>query len=280
LERVGVDINKIGFSRDSEEFRVNTARLAQFAQALNETNKSHLAGKIANPVFHHVPVMQSMVEVLKAVSGAFGLHGQHDFHFLRAIEPGQRLFSLSRLIGIGATKAGTTLIIRSDIKTHENIDISSQYSTILLTSDRSGQTAGEAAPGRPAEAGEEPTVVTHALTDNQTLRYADAARDYSPYTIDAEAAAMHGFDAPIVHGMCTLGFASRAVVDAACKGDVRRLVRLGGRFSHPVLMQPGQCLTTRLAMGEGGKDRQILSFETLDRDGNVVIKNGFAEVKV
>lgn len=278
---MSVDVTRIGFSRDSEEFRVNTARLAQFARALNETNKAHLDGTIATPIFHHVPVMQSMVEVLKATTGAFGLHGEHDFHYYRSIVPGQRLFSISRLIGIGQTKAGTTLSIRSDIKTHDGNEISSQFSTVLLTSEKVGKSIGDAAPKPLAKvSGDRPIVVTHALTGDQTVRYADAARDYSPYTIEAEAAAMLGFEAPIVHGMCTLGFAGRAIVDDACQGDVRRLLRLGGRFSHPVLMVAGQCLTTRLIIGRDGTERQAISFETLDRDGNVVIKNGFAEVKV
>ncbi len=277
---MGVDIKKIGFSRDSEEFRVNTARLAQFARALNDTNKAHLEGKIASPIFHHVPVMQSMVEVLKATSGEFGLHGEHDVHFHRPIVPGQRLFSLSTLIGIGATKAGATLIIRSDIKTHEGQEVSSQFSTVLLTTEKVAKAAGDAAPKPPAKAeSDTPSVVTHAMTDDQTFRYADAARDYSPYTLEAEAAAKLGFKAPIVHGMCTLGIAARAIVDEPCHGDVTRLLRLGARFSHPVLMVKGQSLTTRFSIGPAAKGRQIVSFETLDRDGAVVIKNGFAEVK-
>ena len=105
---MSVDAGKLGYERDSEEFRVNTARLGQFAAALDDTNPAHLAGRIAGPVFHHIPVMQCMVEVLTAATRDFALHGEHDFHFHRPIEPGQRLLSRSRLIGLGATKAGTT----------------------------------------------------------------------------------------------------------------------------------------------------------------------------
>ena len=77
---VTVDAGKLGYERDSEEFRVNTARLAQFAAALDDTNPTHRSGKMAGPVFHHIPVMQSMVEVLTAATRAFALHGEHDFH--------------------------------------------------------------------------------------------------------------------------------------------------------------------------------------------------------
>lgn len=277
---MSIDSSKLGYTRDSEEFRTNTARLAQFARALDDTNAAHLAGKCASPIFHHVPVMQSMVEVLRSVSPGFGMHGEHDFHFERPIEPGMRLFSVSKLIGIGATKVGASLIIRSDVKTHDGRAVSSQYSTVLLPSETADQTAGDAPPERPAKVEEgASSSVTHALTPDQTLRYADAARDYSPYTIEKEAAAKLGFAAPIVHGMCTLGFAARPIVDDACGGDVGRLSRLGGRFSHPVLMQAGQTLTTRLTQGKAAGGRRTVSFETVDRDGHIVIKNGFAEIR-
>jgi acyl dehydratase len=277
---VSVDAGKLGFERDSEEFRVNTARLAQFAAALNDTNPAHLAGRIAGPVFHHIPVMQSMVEVLTAATREFALHGEHDFHLHRPIEPGQRLFSRSRLIGLGATRAGTTLVIRSDTTTHDDRPVSTQYSTCLVTTVKSAVSVGEAAPARPdvARSGD-PTVVRHEMTADQTHRYADAARDYSPYCLEKAAAERLGFPAPIAHGMCTIGIASRAIVDTVLQGDASRLVRLGARFSAPVLMVPGQALTTRLWIAPVAGGRRMVGFETLEMDGKVAIKNGFAEVR-
>jgi acyl dehydratase len=277
---VSVDAGKLGYERDSEEFRVNTARLAQFAAALDDTNPAHLAGRIAGPVFHHIPVMQSMVEVLTAATREFALHGEHDFHFHRPIEPGQRLFSKSRLIGLGATRAGTTLIIRSDTATHDGQPVSTQYSTCLVTTAKSAASVGETGPARPEPARQgEPIALRHAMSLDQTHRYADAARDYSPYTLDPAAAARLGFPAPIVHGMCTIGIAGRAIVDQALQGDTRRLVRLGGRFAAPVLVVPGQVLTTRLWLGPAAGGRRIVGFETLEMNGKVAIKNGFAEVR-
>ena len=277
---MSVDAGRLGLERDSEEFRVNTARLAHFAAALDDTNPAHLAGRIAQPVFHHIPVMQSMVEVLTAATREFALHGEHDFHFHRPIEPGQRLFSRSRLTGVGATRAGTTLIIRSETATHDGQAVSTQYSTCLVTTVTGGATVGEAAPPRPAVAHDgEPAVARHVMSADQTHRYADAARDYSPYCLEAPAAARLGFPAPIAHGMLTIAIASRAIVDTVLQGDTRRLVRLGGRFSAPVLMVPGQALTTRLWLGPVEAGRRLVGFETLEMDGKAAIRNGFAEVR-
>ena len=72
---------------------------------------------------------------------------------------------------------------------------------------------------------------------------------------------------------------SRAIVDTVLKGDTGRLMRLGGRFSAPVLMVPGQALTTRLWIGPIVGGRRMVAFETLEMDGKAAIKNGFAEVR-
>ena len=87
-------------------------------------------------------------------------------------------------------------------------------------------------------------------------------------------AAKAGFPAPIVHGMCTLSFAARAIVDHHCAGQTPRLKRLGCGFAHPLFLTPGQSLTVEHWPGADG----LVGFEVADSDGNIVIKNGYAEV--
>lgn len=276
---MAIDVGRVGFERDSEEFRVNTARLAHFGAALEDGVVEHGAGRIAHPVFHHIPVMQSMVEVLKSATPAFALHGEHDFHFRRPIVPGMRLLTVSRLIGVQPTKAGATMIIRSRISTHDGEEVSTQYSTCLATSETGAEAAGESAPARPEPAREGAAVtVEHKLPRDLAHRYAEAARDYSAYCLDAEAAAELGFPAPILHGMCTIGLAGSDIIAKACGGDTSRLSRLGGRFANPVLMVPGQSLTTRLWVGEAKAGKRLVAYECADKDGKLAIKNGFAEV--
>lgn len=264
----------LGFSRDSEEFRTSSHRLAQFARAVDDANAEHLAGAFAPPVFSHVPVMQSMVEVLGAVSDGFVLHGEHDFVFHRPIVPGQRLFSVSTLTGVRGTRAGLTYVIRSDTATHDGAPVTTQYSTCLVRGAASDVAEGEFPPSRPAPTKTAAASETYALAADQTRRYADAARDYSAYTIDPAAAARQGFAAPLVHGMCSLAFAARAVVDRHCGGETPRLRRLGCRFAHPLLLFPDQTLTVTHWVGGGG----LVGFEATDRDGAVVVRNGYAEV--
>jgi acyl dehydratase len=264
----------IGFMRDSEEFRTSSHRLAQFARSVDDENPRHLAGEFAPPVFHHVPVMQSMVEVLGRVTTDFVMHGEHDFIFHAPVVPGQRLFSTSTLTGVRGTRAGVTFIIRSETKTHDGVPTCTQFSTCLVRGDASSEFFGEAQPPRPVVARAPAASSAYRLTPDQTRRYADAARDYSAYTIDPAVAAKAGFPAPIVHGMCTLSFAARAIVDHHCAGQTPRLKRLGARFAHPLFMTQGQSLTVEHWPGPDG----LVGFEVADSVGNIVIRNGYAEV--
>jgi acyl dehydratase len=265
----------LGLSRDSEEFRTSSHRLAQFARSVDDENPRHLAGEFAPPVFSHVPVMQSMVEVLDRVADGFVLHGEHDFVFHAPIVPALRLFTISTLTGVRGTRAGLTYVIRSETVGHDGRLVCTQYSTCLVRGEPTDVSEGTFPPARPALAKADALSENYTLTPDQTRRYADAARDYSAYTIDPEAAAKEGFPAPIVHGMCTLSFAARAIVDRHCGGQTPRLKRLGCRFAHPLFLTAGQALTVAHWAGGNG----FVGFEASDRDGNLVIKNGYAEIQ-
>lgn len=266
----------IGYSRDTEEFRTSTHRLAQFAKSVDDRNPRHLAGEFAPPVFFHVPVMQSMVEVLDTVADGFVMHGEHDFIFHAPIVPAQRLFSSSTLTGTRGTRVGMTFVVRSETAMHDGKPICTQYSTCLVRGEASSEAHGEAQPQRPSVPKADGASSHYVLTPDQTRRYADAARDYSPYTIDPAAAAKVGFAAPLVHGMCTLSFAARAIVDEHCGGDTPRLKRLGCRFAHPLLLTSGQALKVDHWAGPNG----LVGFEVSDSDGNLVITNGYAQVSL
>lgn len=264
----------LGFSRASEEFRTSSHRLAQFAQAVDDTNPRHLTGAVASPVFTHIPVMQSMVEVLAEVTQGLALHGEHDFIFHAPIRPGLRLFSVSTLQGVRGTRAGHAYVIRSDIRTHDGGRIATQYSTCLVRGEAAAGLRGDAPPQRPAPAETARRSETYRLSGDQTRRYADAARDYAAYTIDPAAAARHGFPAPLVHGMCSLAFAARAIIDHHCRGETPRLKRLGCRFAHPLYLTPDQTIT----VDHGADGAGLVGFTATDLDGNAVITKGYAEI--
>ncbi|CAK8569151.1 unnamed protein product [Lathyrus sativus] len=68
--------------------------------------------------------------------------------------------------------------------------------------------------------------------------------DYNPLHSDPQFAKVAGFSQPILHGLCTLGFAVRAIIKTICKGDSDRIKSITGRFLLHVY--PGETLVTEM----------------------------------
>jgi peroxisomal enoyl-CoA hydratase 2 len=77
------------------------------------------------------------------------------------------------------------------------------------------------------------------IADNQAQLYR-LSGDYNPLHIDPAAARFGGFEAPILHGLCTFGHCAQLLTGALCGGDPARFGGLRLRFASPVF--PGDTL--------------------------------------
>jgi acyl dehydratase len=84
--------------------------------------------------------------------------------------------------------------------------------------------------------------VSYTTLPTQALIYR-LSGDRNPLHSDPGFAALAGFDRPILHGLCSYGFAGRALLHAVCGSDPARFGHIEGRFASPVL--PGDTLTVR-----------------------------------
>jgi acyl dehydratase len=85
-----------------------------------------------------------------------------------------------------------------------------------------------------------------------------------------------GFDKPILHGLCSYGFAGRALLAELAGGQAAKLTAIGARFSAPVF--PGETLTT--SIWRTGSGRAVYRTEASGADGSntrVVLDDGVAE---
>lgn len=109
-------------------------------------------------------------------------------------------------------------------------------------------------------------VVVMPTHRNQALLYR-LNGDRNPLHSDPSFAKMAGFDQPILHGLCTYGFAARAVFAAVAEARPERFNTFQARFSSPVF--PGEELTTSIWR----TDDQTAVFQTRV-DDRVVLDRG------
>ena len=96
--------------------------------------------------------------------------------------------------------------------------------------------------------------------------------DFNPLHADPEVARDAGYSQPILHGLCTLGFAGHALLASACNYDASRFKSIAVRFT--AAMFPGETLRTEIWHEDGGV---AFRARALERDV-LVLGHGFAGI--
>jgi len=82
---------------------------------------------------------------------------------------------------------------------------------------------------------------------------------------------MSGFEAPIMHGLCSFGVSCRTVLKEFLDNDPAKFKAVKGRFASPVL--PGQTLVVSM-----WKEGDRIVFQTsVKESGKVCINNAYVQ---
>jgi acyl dehydratase len=279
------NLDKLGEWTEPREFEITPERTIAYAQATNDEHPRHLSGELAPPVFAIVPVFETIAPVMVSVVPGEILmrvvHGEQDFVFHRPIVPGETLLSRAAVVGVHGKSSGVTVIAKGETTGGDGEPVVDQWMTSFIRGAQlevhQGEPPTEHAFDESLRESEPLARVEHGYDPDQTQRYSEASGDPMPIHLDDDFAKAMGLPGIIVHGLCTMAFTSRAVIQTACPDDPARLKRLAVRFSK--IVQPHEQVTHVLYdAGETADGRRRIAFETVSDNDNVAIKDGLAEV--
>ena len=210
-------------------------------------------------------------EILSAAQS--GIHGQHDLLMHRGIASNEKLRTFVETHS--ASPSGENLRVtlhHMTLDDHDDIVAEQWWTTVLL-----GTTAEPTGPSLPDYSFSDRERATLRAEDVVRIdavmarRYAEISGDYSDHHFSVEGARRSGFQAPFLHGLCTMALCTRAVTKAVANRDPGRIRRVAVRFAAPAFL---------------GRDLRVKIFERPDGGfaleatcgGSTVITNGLAQL--
>lgn len=167
-------------------------------------------------------------------------------------------------------KGKAAVIVQEGVATDDTSgqELWSVRSSIFVRNE--GGWGGDRGPSTKVELPERATdaEATYAVTAQQALLYR-LCGDRNPLHADPGFAAGAGFDAPILHGLCSYGIVLREVTDALLGGDAARVGGFVARFAGVVF--PGETIRVQ-AWDEG--PRIVVSAVIDDPEGKPVSEGG------
>lgn len=204
------------------------------------------------------------------------LHGEQRAEFHRPLPLGRDLrceYRISAVVDKGAEKGALVYFDKMLFDALCGDHLCTVSSTYFLRADGGAGGFGEAPEALPVVPNRAADFIDEISISLRTALLYRLNGDRNPIHADPEIAQKAGFQAPILHGLCTYGICGYSILRQAFDYDVARMGSLGLRFSSPVF--PGETLRI-----EGWKTAQGIAFQAsvTERDQRV-ISNGFvAEV--
>ena len=192
------------------------------------------------------------------------LHGEQELDLHRPLPPSATVTSRLRIADIQDKGSGALIIFAVESATEAGEKLASARTSVFIRGiggfgGHRGETVKLPPPARPPD-----IVHEEATLPTQALLYR-LSGDANPLHADPQMAARGGYHAPILHGLCTFGFAARAIIKRCCENDAARLRSIRTRFSQPVF--PGETLITEIWSLPAGEVR----FQTRSKERDEVV---------
>jgi 3-hydroxyacyl-CoA dehydrogenase/3a,7a,12a-trihydroxy-5b-cholest-24-enoyl-CoA hydratase len=241
----------------------------------------HGEGFRAFPTFGVIPAIGAMIEKAKAGEQAPGLdygfdrilHGEQYLELKRPLPPKAKLTHKAKIKDI-FDKGKNALVVTAIETTDESGEplAYNEFVTVVRGAGGFGGDRGPSVEANPAPERKPDQTIEEKIPENQALLYR-LTGDINPLHVDPSFATMFGFQKPILHGLCTFGFAARHVIKAFAGGDPRKFKSIKVRFADSVF--PGETLITE--MWKKNDLEIVFRCKVKERD-KVVISNAAIEL--
>ena len=235
----------------------------------------------ALPTFGVVPALSMIFEMYKRGEQAPGmsygfdriLHGEQYTEVKRPLPASAKLTHKAKIKEIWDKGKGAVVV--TAITSYDEDGNELVYNELSTFVRGAGGWGGERGPSSeinvPPNRAPDATV-EEKISEAQALLYR-LSGDINPLHVDPGFAKAFGFEKPILHGLCTFGYAARHVIKAFSKDDPRLFKSIKVRFSESVF--PGETLVTEMWKESDGKI--VFRCRVKERD-KVVISNAAVEL--
>jgi 3-hydroxyacyl-CoA dehydrogenase/3a,7a,12a-trihydroxy-5b-cholest-24-enoyl-CoA hydratase len=287
-QAIGFEMKPLYSSYDERDLALYALGVGAAKDPLDEGGlqlvfERHGAGFKPLPSYAVVPAVNALISLIETGDTAPGmnfgfervLHGEQYTEVLRPLPPRASLTHKSRIKDIFDKTKGALVV--NEVKTYDDDGELLAINEVTFFVRGAGDFGGDRGPSAKVNVPpdrEPDATITERIPDNQALLYR-LSGDWNPLHADPGFAKAFGFERPILHGLCTFGYATRHVVDAFSGGDPRYFKSIKVRFADSVI--PGETLETR--MWKESDTRIILECRVKERDA-VVISNAAVELYV
>lgn len=227
------------------------------------------------PSFSIATVFEFLAEVaLNSKADLTGiLHGEQDIIFHHEIPTEGKLTTEGTITHMYDKGADTGALVVAEADTYHSNGRKLFTNIFTLFSRRDGGFGGPNAPQETVEFPDRsPDFEEESRPSaDQPLIYR-LSGDIFQLHVDPDFARASGFEKPIMHGLCTHGYACRAVIKHLFPGEPERMIRFRNRFSKT--LYPGVPIKTQIWRIEEGK----AVFRTINAEtGEIALDKGLVE---
>ena len=213
-----------------------------------------------------------IIDFSREVEGFRFLHGEQGIRLHRPIPPEGKIMAASRVADVYDKGKAAVIRFLTEGRTEDGAPLFDVEHIAFHVG--AGGFGGDPGPKsesiNPPEGVAPDFSISYPIPENQAALYR-LSGDLNPLHLDPEFARRGGFDRPILHGLCTYGYATRAILHGLCDGEVTRFKEFKARFSGAVY--PGETLFT-----EGWRESEGRYIIRARTERAVVLSNAYAVV--